>query len=347
MKESYMGYKDILKGEYKEVFEKIEVSSWVENYHCDNEEREELLMQVLDSLVVAQEKGIGAKKVIGDNIERFCKNIFKKENNKVGLWEIFNSLRNTVIVIFTISLMAYISSLSTEGVLQWQNILISSSLVYLVIGEIGGVFYQKAIRNVLFKNRFFTAFRFYAIAMGLYIIILSISYIIGKNIDIAYRFELIAVVSFIYLGVYYAIALLKNRKHCSDKREINIEKLKAAVESYENRSKEGKVTLDNDEIKSDYSKRVWKGIVLVTIFEIVMIPICIGGIILQGEAIISGRTEASFGYYIYCMAGVFISIGFLKGAYKEGLDGYRILSLCKKRNISVIELNEEMNLYSS
>ena len=71
MKDSYVFYKDKLQGEYKDVFDQVEMYVNCEN--IDELTREDRLGSLLDMLLSAQESGRPVKKVVGNSIEDFCK----------------------------------------------------------------------------------------------------------------------------------------------------------------------------------------------------------------------------------------------------------------------------------
>ena len=77
--ESYIEEKRKLKNEYRNVFEKVETYAAV---RCvEVETREEMLMNLVDMLCTAQEEGKPAERIVGKDIEKFCKGYFSEYND--------------------------------------------------------------------------------------------------------------------------------------------------------------------------------------------------------------------------------------------------------------------------
>lgn len=77
--ESYTQEKQKLKNEYRECFEKVETYAAV---RCvEGETREEMLMNLVDMLCMVQEEGKSAEKIVGKDIEKFCKSYFSEYND--------------------------------------------------------------------------------------------------------------------------------------------------------------------------------------------------------------------------------------------------------------------------
>lgn len=73
MQNSYVLYTDKLEGEYKTTFRQIEI--YVNANNIDGQSKEELLSNLLDTFLVAQDTKRPVEKIIGKNLEKFCKTI--------------------------------------------------------------------------------------------------------------------------------------------------------------------------------------------------------------------------------------------------------------------------------
>lgn len=63
-----------LEGEYEKVFEEVEAYTIVKNYA--GEGNDELMMDLLDMLLTAQEEGKEPEKIIGSDVKKFCEEYF-------------------------------------------------------------------------------------------------------------------------------------------------------------------------------------------------------------------------------------------------------------------------------
>ena len=74
MKDSYVWHKDNLKNEYKEIFERIEL--YGQTGTMDPLTYEERMMDLVDMFATAQERGMPVQKIVGTDVEEFCKEYF-------------------------------------------------------------------------------------------------------------------------------------------------------------------------------------------------------------------------------------------------------------------------------
>lgn len=74
MKDSYIWHKDRLKDEYKEIFERIELFG--QTGTMDPLTYEERMMDLVDMFATAQECGKPIRKIVGTDVEEFCKEYF-------------------------------------------------------------------------------------------------------------------------------------------------------------------------------------------------------------------------------------------------------------------------------
>lgn len=93
MRDSYVLYMDKLKGEYKETFQKINIYVVSQNVDADTSETQ--MGELLDTFLLAQEEGRSVAKIVGNNLESFCKTFcsqFGWKNlimNLLDRWKIF------------------------------------------------------------------------------------------------------------------------------------------------------------------------------------------------------------------------------------------------------------------
>lgn len=80
MKQGYILLEDRLHGEYKEAFSKVSLYSNTNLIGIDTDS--ELMMELLDSLLMAQSEGRPVTDVVGTDIQSFCKNFFSEYKTK-------------------------------------------------------------------------------------------------------------------------------------------------------------------------------------------------------------------------------------------------------------------------
>lgn len=74
-----------LEGQYRKIFEEVEAYAILKNYA--GEGQEELMMNLLDMLLTAQEEGKEPEKIIGFSVKKFCEDYFTAYDKKAGWME--------------------------------------------------------------------------------------------------------------------------------------------------------------------------------------------------------------------------------------------------------------------
>ncbi len=96
MKDSYLFYKDQLQGKYKDVFDQVEL--YVNSENIDALTCEDRLGSLLDILLSAQEAGKPVEKVVGNNIEKFCKTFCSDLGIRNKIWHTLDILKNIAVI---------------------------------------------------------------------------------------------------------------------------------------------------------------------------------------------------------------------------------------------------------
>lgn len=100
MRDSYALYSEQLQGEYKEAFAQVE--AYVNTQNVDEDTVEAHLGELLDTFLNAQEEGKPVEKIVGDDMESFCKNFcseFTWENKAMNFVERWKSLAWVILAI--------------------------------------------------------------------------------------------------------------------------------------------------------------------------------------------------------------------------------------------------------
>ena len=135
-----------LKGEYKEAYERIELYSNISNMD------DEMVEDLLDTFITAQEDGVPVEKIIGDDIEKFCKDYFSDYGLKAKLGKFPKRILYICKIIFILELIDFFANLSDSNSLSNHTDL-SPFLCGFAAGTImSGVIYL-IIRPVMFKSK--------------------------------------------------------------------------------------------------------------------------------------------------------------------------------------------------
>ena len=114
MRDSYMLYTDKLEGEYKEVFQQVD--SYVTAERIDEDTQEAYMGQLLDAFLAAQQEGKPVEKLVGKDVERFCKSFCEDFTWKTKLLAVVDTWKNFAWVIFIMSTLEVFSVLYAMSV---------------------------------------------------------------------------------------------------------------------------------------------------------------------------------------------------------------------------------------
>lgn len=265
MKDSYILYKSKLTGNYKEVFEKIDVYMGTAN--IDSVSKEELMQSVLDTFLTAQENRKPVEKITGKNIERFCRELCSGFGIKEHFIAFAESLKPMIYGLFLISvvelilLFAEYQNHTSFNLLTYDN---GSSLPGFLFGIILAYFLDlagnKIVKKLLFAkkipvtiqqaSKIHMALLFALIAV--YLILIIIFDDLLKSIE----FNIPLWISILITWALFIIVLIVNQKLNQEKSVKNI----TVLDNYENitffRTFE---KAENEKFEKKNRKRISKG----------------------------------------------------------------------------------------
>lgn len=159
---SYLIEKDKLKGEYNKVFDRVEGYTVIKS--IDEDTREEMLMNLVDMLYSAQLDGKPVEKIVGKDIDKFCREYFA-DCNKWQQWirTLPSWLYRVMLIITVISILELIFPEEEWGSIWNAQTEVSaylfgmiagavSSMIFLVIGNIIWAKYKKISSNILYAG---------------------------------------------------------------------------------------------------------------------------------------------------------------------------------------------------
>ncbi len=109
MRDSYMLYIDKLEGMYKETFKQID--SYVTTERIDEDTQEEYMGELLDAFLIAQQEGKPIARIIGKDVEQFCKSFCEDFTWKNKILAAVDTWKNFAWIIFILSSLEVLSVL--------------------------------------------------------------------------------------------------------------------------------------------------------------------------------------------------------------------------------------------
>lgn len=215
--DSYVVYKDRLKGEYLNTFESVEAYGCVKM--VKEEELEEAMTSLLDMFLEGQEMKKDVKDIVGDNLQTFCEDFFEKPryvNNYVS--EFPNIIYRFSWIIFFFSLFDLLCADYDNHTILEIGSDFSAALVGLMSGMI-----LSSLCNVIFGRVFFgkknIMAKLFWIQVSMLILIGAIVGSICRKLDFTMPTLVLLIMSAIYLLTYkISIWIKRYQKYGSIKK---------------------------------------------------------------------------------------------------------------------------------
>lgn len=226
MRDSYILYKDKLKGEYKEAFGQIELYCSAQN--IDELTQEEQLMQLLDVFLNAQEEGKPVKQITGSNMESFCKNFcsgFSIWNRLANLADYLKRIAWLLVVFTGFELIAELGLEEQEAASFWS---LKTDIAGYLIGVATGLSMSCIsgffISRIMFRMKKISMTFLKGCNILLWIIVLVAVFFVQMEQELACPLWIVLLCSISYLLLYYIF----RRKERKKERKIHFRDMVAA-----------------------------------------------------------------------------------------------------------------------
>ena len=208
---NYITLEDKLQGDYQDVFQRAEMYSLA--LHIDSETREEMMMDLLDLLLSAQEEGKPVEKIIGNNIEVFCKSYFGDHLGRRQFRDFLDNMYRIAWLALIIELIDMFTSEYPAG----GNPLLQISNVSGYIAGIGGsllfsFLFTYLCKPLLFRKKRlpFAVFCLMSIA-GTIAFIWGLFCLVGDHFALVPYWGILAPVV-LYIVIYYTLRAISRFK---------------------------------------------------------------------------------------------------------------------------------------
>ena len=225
MRDSYVLYADKLQGEYRETFDRVNM--YVGTQGIDDDTREEHMGQLLDMMLSAQESGKPVKKVVGNDVEAFCKAFcseFSWKNRVLNILDTLRPLMVGLLIVSVIDLLDLVSLWADGKAVDVWKAAISPDLCGYLLGIVVS-FTAAMVCNLLVRMFMFRTNRFsmgvlkgvtYAVAAAGFV--LSMMLIFGNKDTVNIPLWIVVGGSAAYLVGYR----LCNRKRIQDRKRQKV-----------------------------------------------------------------------------------------------------------------------------
>ncbi len=140
---------ELLKDEYRKTFEQITLYA---NLTFGNEQFvNDRMMNIYDMFIEAQENGKPVEKIVGADLEEFCKEYFKADSKGIWAKEIFKRLFHVAVIALVFIFIDYFMR-GEGGTLSEATIDMKPILIGVFVGGVLITFGKFAQRKLMFRN---------------------------------------------------------------------------------------------------------------------------------------------------------------------------------------------------
>lgn len=192
-----------LEGEYRDVYERVDIYSM--NTELDENTTDELLMNLLDSLLSAQENGEPVEKIVGSDIEHFCREYFNVYDRRDKIGNYVTRAYKFAWVVFVIEMIEMVINLSEGIPLMKMEADIAPYLLSVVAGGIVSIINDLLIYPVIVKKKKVNSTAYSFIILSLFIVLIVAGAAWCKSRNIVLPLFPVLVVSSIYIVIYILV----------------------------------------------------------------------------------------------------------------------------------------------
>lgn len=280
----YVNYIDLLKNEYREVYDRIDIYIASHGLVIDN--TSEIMEDILDLLLTAQENQTPIEKIIGNDFEKFCDQVI--ESHKESIIERFLSyfqwFRYIALIFGILELLALIFDY-TDGIMNpWMTPVDIGEICICIAIPFFIAYLFNMIRKKLVMKKWYNSKLDTILVILLVVVSMGSCYILSD-----YVFSLISIPRFIFIPftfLFFIFMTLRKRKHKEKDNHISLDKVayneiikvyRKQYEKYVNQCQ--KKNKESEDVKKWYDKKYKKDILWQRVTDILLILIILGFII--------------------------------------------------------------------
>lgn len=340
-----------LNGDYREVFEKTELYGIIKS--VDSNVQDDLMMNLFDLLLTAQTNNKPVQKVVGPDIEKFCRDYFQNYNIRERIKGFPARLYQFMRFIFLIELVSFFFMEENVDLAHAQTNLtpylsgIGCSLLFTMIVDV-------FVRPLIFRLRIKPIFYYIGLLL-LFSVLIGVSVPLTDGMIIHIPMFVILLVSGIYVAIYLVFRsvwryqqgekIFRQKTETKDFDQSNknktleqlmidtmLKQYKRKNRRLEKKGKEGLTPSEfTEKIRNDYRKAqhswIW---MLLTSSTIVVIAI------IQTALTSTIPDTILFSLFLFFIEGA-IYWAFLRSEQNNNQIRKKILDACDAEGISVVE----------
>lgn len=210
MKDYYRIYKDKLKGEYLQIFDKIELYSLVDGGNSDF--YQERMMDLVDMFITAQTKGMPVEKIVGKDVETFCKTYFEDYTLKERLKKLPAQYIGSAWFVFVFELLLIWPHIKSGASIWNAKSNIEPYLLGLLVGTAGMGLISAFFKPLMFRIKRLNSTMFMvgvlAILIGGFVLLISLDI----QMELYIPAWIVLLISCGYILIYHSVKIYQNCK---------------------------------------------------------------------------------------------------------------------------------------
>lgn len=280
----FVNYADLLKNEYKEMFERIDI--YIASHGLVVDDTSEMMEDVIDLLLTAQENQTPIEKIIGTDFEKFCNQLIESHKNSIidNFLSYFQWFRYIALVSGILELF--------NVILDYQDNVMNPWSVPVSIGEfcigIAFPFFIVFIFNIIRKKLILKQWYTHKIDTALITLLMLIS-VVSCFVISNYISSIISIPRFIFIPftiIFFILMTIRKRKQKKEKKHISFdimaynEMIKIYREEYQKYVKTcQKKNKECADVKQWYEKKYKNELLGQRITDMILIFIILGFIV--------------------------------------------------------------------
>lgn len=353
---NYIFLMDQLKGEYREAFDKVYIYTNVRNMSGETEQ--EMMMNLMDMMLTAQNEGKPVEKIIGNDIEKFCKSYFEGYDYKIRVKEEIPQYINRIMwFAFVYGLINLIFAFGEkEFSLFKETIDVSGYLIGMLGGYLIILLNNVCVKPFIFKWKKISATIYDTILLVVMMVVVLVGCSIFAENELQVPLFPMIIVSGIYIVAYKIVkSVVRYKKYgtiwkrkepfreswlgsvkAEAKRQLPGELVKRYYKINKRRVRQGKELMTPEECMEKIRKEN-KQLDTAVIATIILI-----GIVIVGQAIYSIIFESILDAIIFALIMCAIEAPIFIIMTKAGNSRKSVLAECEKQGINIVEYAEKM-----
>ncbi len=351
---------NLLKGEYKEAFTKIDMFGSMGNVNMDI--YEDRILNLYDMFVEAQEEGKPVEKIIGKDIEGFCKAYYNCREEKKWYVDVLKRFCNIMTIIFVYCLLETFWVREDKIDFFEDNINIMPIVVGLIVGFILVGLGKLINKQVTFKKEKVNPAPYSILLLVVFVVGVIFAPLFKDDINISLPLGVTTIVSGAITGIYLLAIIIIKIVNRDKNRLLKEEKAqrKEVLDEIEFRAgikdvADGMATRYNKKVKKynkkgkDYTHDEFIQSIRKEIKDEKQCNIVVGVILLiwAGINVVKCFFEPEpipmiVFTALLIVAEIFIYKWFIKFNKEQTLSYEIILGECEKRDITITEYVEQM-----